>query len=53
MGPSAGQTFKDKLDKMDGIDVQVSGTMSNTDCALPTEEDAQLLEDIRKSRAGK
>jgi hypothetical protein len=27
--------------------------MSNTDCALPTKEDDQFLEEIQKSRAGK
>jgi hypothetical protein len=43
----------DKLDKMEGIYLEVLGTTSNTDCALPTEEDARLLEEIRKSKAGK
>jgi hypothetical protein len=52
MGPSAVQTLTDKLYKMEGIYMEVSGTMSNTDYALPTKEDAQLLEEIRKSNAG-
>jgi hypothetical protein len=52
-GPSAGKTLMDNLDKMEGIDMEVSGTMSNTDCALSTEEDAWLLEEIWKSKAGK
>jgi hypothetical protein len=42
-----------KLDKMEGLDLEVSGTMSNTDCALTHEEDARLLEDIWNSKAGK
>jgi hypothetical protein len=53
MGPSAGQTLMEKLDQMEGLDLEVSGTMSNTDCAPPTEEDARLLEEIRNSKAGK
>jgi hypothetical protein len=53
MGASGGQTQMDKLDKMEGIYLEVSGTVSNTDCALPTEEDAQFLEEIWKSKAGK
>jgi hypothetical protein len=53
MRPSAVNTLMDKLGKMNGIDMEVSGTMSNTDCALPTEEDDRLLENIRKSKAGK
>jgi hypothetical protein len=51
MGPSAGQTLTDKLDKMDGIDLEVSRTMSNTEYALPAEEYFQLLEEIRKTKA--
>jgi hypothetical protein len=53
MGPSAGQTLMYKLDQMEGLDLEVSETMSNTDCAPPTEEDARLLEEIRNSNAGK
>jgi hypothetical protein len=53
MGTSAGQTLMDKLDQMEGLDLEVSGTMSNTDCSPPTEEDDRLLEDIRNSKAGK
>jgi hypothetical protein len=53
MGTSAGQALMDKLDKMDGIDLEVSGTMSNTDCTLLTKEDARLLEYIWKSKTGK
>jgi hypothetical protein len=34
----------DKLDQMEGLDLEVSGTISNTDCAPPTYEDARLLE---------
>jgi hypothetical protein len=36
MGPSAGQTLIENLDKMKGLDLKVSRTMSNTDCAPPT-----------------
>jgi hypothetical protein len=53
MGPPSGQTMMDKLDNMDGIDLEVSGTLSNTDCVLPTEEYSQLLEEIRKTKTGK
>jgi hypothetical protein len=53
MGPSAGQALMEKLDNMEGFDLEVSETMSITDCALPTEEDARLLEEIRNSGAGK
>jgi hypothetical protein len=53
MGPSAGQTLMEKLDQMEGLDLEVLGTMSNTDCAAPAEEDARLLEDIRNIKAGK
>jgi hypothetical protein len=38
---------------VEGLDLEVSGTMSNTDCAPPTEEGARLLEDIQNSKAGK
>jgi hypothetical protein len=44
MGPSARQTLMEKLDQMERLDLEVSGTMSNTDCAPPTDEDARLLE---------
>jgi hypothetical protein len=53
MGTSAGQTLMDKLDQMEGLDLEVSGKMSNTECAPPTEEDARLFEEIRNSKAGK
>jgi hypothetical protein len=53
MGPSSGQTLMEKLNKMEGLDLEVSGKMSNTECAPPTEEDARLLEEIRNSKAGK
>jgi hypothetical protein len=53
MGPPYGHTLTEKLDKKEGIDLEVSGIKRNTDCALPTEEDAQLLEEIQKSKAGK
>jgi hypothetical protein len=46
MGPSVGQTLMENLDQMEGLDLEVSGTMSNTDCAPPTEEDGRLLEEI-------
>jgi hypothetical protein len=36
MGPSAGKNLMDKLDQMEGLYLEVSGTMSNTDCAPPT-----------------
>jgi hypothetical protein len=42
-----------KLNKMDGLDMEVSGTTSNTYCAPPTEEDARLLEENRISKFGK
>jgi hypothetical protein len=53
MGLSMGQTLMEKLDQMEGLDLEVSGTMSHTDCAPPTEKDARLLEEIRNSKAGK
>jgi hypothetical protein len=53
IGPSSGPTMMDKIDKMEGLDLLVSGTMYNTDCAPPTEEDAGLMEEIRNSKAGK
>jgi hypothetical protein len=46
MGPSAGQTMIEKLDQMEGLYLEVSGTMSNTYCAPTTEEDARILEEI-------
>jgi hypothetical protein len=52
MGSSSGQTLMDKLDKMEGLDLEVSGKMSNTYCVPPTEEDAWLLEEIQNSKAG-
>jgi hypothetical protein len=52
MGPSSRQTLMEKLDQMEGLDLEVSGTMSNTDCAPPTEEDARLLEEIWNSKSG-
>jgi hypothetical protein len=53
MGPSAGQNLLENLDNMDGLDMEVSGTTSNTDGAPPTEEDARMLEEIRNSKARK
>jgi hypothetical protein len=53
MGPSAGHILMEKLDQMEGLDLEVNRTMSNIDCAPPTEEYARLLEDIRSSKAGK
>jgi hypothetical protein len=53
MVPSARQTLMEKLDKMEGLDLEVSGTIYNTDCSPPTEEDARLLEEIRNSKTGK
>jgi hypothetical protein len=53
MGPSAGQTLMENLDQMEELDLEVSGTMSTTDCSPLTEEDARLLEEIRNSKAGK
>jgi hypothetical protein len=38
---------------MEGLDLEVLGTMSNTDCSPPTEEDVRLLEEIWNSKAGK
>jgi hypothetical protein len=37
MGPSSGQTLMEKIDKMEGLDLEVSGNFSNTDCSPPTE----------------
>jgi hypothetical protein len=37
----------DKLDNMEGLDLEVSGTMPNTECAPPAKEDAMLLEEIQ------
>jgi hypothetical protein len=51
-GPSAGQTLMEKLDKMEGLDLEVSGKMS-TYYAPPTNEDARMLEELRNSKAGK
>jgi hypothetical protein len=53
MGTSARQTLMEKLDQVEGLDLEVSGTMSNTDYAPPTEEDARLLEKNRNSKAGR
>jgi hypothetical protein len=52
MGPSVGHTLMEKLDQMEGLDLEVLGTMPNTDCAPLTEEDARLLEEIRNSKTG-
>jgi hypothetical protein len=48
IGPSSVQTLMEKLDQMEGLDLEVSWKMSNTDCAPPTEEDT-----IRNRKAGK
>jgi hypothetical protein len=53
MGPPVGQNLVKKLDKLDGLDLEVSGTMSNADYAPPTEKYYRLLEDIRNSKSGK
>jgi hypothetical protein len=53
MGTSARQTLMEKLDQMEGLHMEVSGTMSNINCAPPTEEDDRLLEDIRNIKTGK
>jgi hypothetical protein len=53
IGPSTGQTLMEKLDQIEGLDLEVLGAMSNTYCAPPTKEYARLLEDIRNSKAGK
>jgi hypothetical protein len=53
MGASVGQTMMDKLDNMDGIDMELSGTMSNTDFTLSSEDGTQLLEEIQKRKAEK
>jgi hypothetical protein len=34
------------------LDFEVSGTLDNTDCTIPTTEDAEILEEIQNSRAG-
>jgi hypothetical protein len=52
-GPSSVQTLMEKLYQMEGLDLEVSGTMSNTYYAPTTEEDDRLLEEIRNSTAGK
>jgi hypothetical protein len=31
MGPSSGRNMMEKLDKMEGLDLEVSGTISNID----------------------
>jgi hypothetical protein len=49
MGLSTGQILMDKPDRMEELDLEVSGTMSNTCGVLPTDEDAWLLEEIRNS----
>jgi hypothetical protein len=43
----------ENLDQMEGLDLEVSGTMSNTGCAPPTKEDDRMLEDISSSKSGK
>jgi hypothetical protein len=42
----------DKLDKMDGLDMEVSGTMSKKYCEPPTDEDARLLEENQNRKFG-
>jgi hypothetical protein len=53
IGASVRYTMMDKLDKVEGSDLEFSGTMSNTDCTPPTKEYAMLWEEIRNSKAGK
>jgi hypothetical protein len=53
MVPSSGQTLMEKLDQMEGLDLELLVTMSNTDSAPPNEEDDGLLEEIWNSKAGK
>jgi hypothetical protein len=52
MGPPSGHTLMDKLDKMEGLYMEVSGKISNTDCAPLTKEDYMLLEEICNSNSG-
>jgi hypothetical protein len=46
MGPSPDQTLMDHLDKIEGVDFEVSGTIGNRDCTIPMTEDADILDDI-------
>jgi hypothetical protein len=52
MGPSPDQNLMDQLDKIEGVDFEVSGTLGTTDCTIPTIEDAEILDEIRNSGAG-
>jgi hypothetical protein len=40
----------EKFDQMEGLYMEVSGIMSNTDCAPPTQEDVRLLEEFQNSK---
>lgn len=46
MGPSPDQTLMGQLDKKEDMDFEVSGTLGNTDCTVPTQEDSDILDDI-------
>jgi hypothetical protein len=52
LGPSLDQTTMDQIDKIEGVDVELSGTLGNTDCTIPTPEDADILDEIQNSHAG-
>jgi hypothetical protein len=52
VGPSTDQNLMEHLNKIDDLDLEVSGTLDNTDCTIPTPEDAEILEEIRNSRTG-
>jgi hypothetical protein len=46
MGPSPDQTVKDQLAKIEGVDFEVSGTLDNKYCTIPTEEYVEILDEI-------
>jgi hypothetical protein len=46
MGPSPNQTLMDQLDKIEGVDFEVSGTLGNIYCTIPTTEDTEILDEI-------
>jgi hypothetical protein len=52
LGPSPDQTRMEHLDKIEYLDLEVSGTLDNTDFTIPKTEDDEILEEIRNIRAG-
>jgi hypothetical protein len=52
LGPSPDQNLMEHLDKIEDLDSEVSGTLDNTDCKIPTTEGAEILKAIRNNRDG-